>query len=60
MNELGGWLWAVLGVVGVSGLGFALAYWVNEDFATRAERDRLTREVYREENERESRSLPTW
>jgi hypothetical protein len=60
MNELGGWLWAVLGVVGVSEVGFALAYWVNEwrhrrkDFATRAERDRLTREVYREEDERES------
>ena len=65
MNEFGGWLWAFLGIVGVGGLGFALAYGVNEwrprrkNFATRAERDRATREVYREEDQRGSRSLPT-
>jgi hypothetical protein len=30
MNELGGWLRAFLGIVGVGGLGFALAYGINE------------------------------
>jgi hypothetical protein len=65
MNELGGWLLAFLGVVGVGGLALALAYGVNawrhrrKDFTARAERDRATREVYREEDERGSRSLPT-
>jgi hypothetical protein len=55
MNELGGWLWALLGIVGVGGLGLALAYAVNEwrhrrkDFVTRAKRDRATHEVYRQE-----------
>jgi hypothetical protein len=49
MNELGGWLWAFLGIIGVGGLGFALAYGVNErrhrrkDFATRAEGPRHAR-----------------
>jgi hypothetical protein len=49
MNELGGWLWAFLGIVGVGGLGFALAYGVNEwrhrrkNFTVRAERPRHAR-----------------
>ena len=42
MHDIGGWLWAFLGIVGVGGLAIALAYGVHQwrhrrkDFATRA------------------------
>jgi hypothetical protein len=54
MHDIGGWLWAFLGIVGVGGLAIALAYGVHQwrhrrkDFATRAARDHATRQVYRQ------------
>jgi hypothetical protein len=54
MHDIGGLLWAFLGIVGIGGLGLGIAYAINEwrhrrkDFATRAARDRATHEVYRQ------------
>jgi hypothetical protein len=53
MDELGGWLWAIIGIFGVCGLGIAIAYstilWSRrrKDRATRQKRDEATREIYR-------------
>jgi hypothetical protein len=53
MSEPGGWLWVVLGLVGVGGLGVAIAYgnsvWSHrrKDRAMRQKRDEVVRENYR-------------
>jgi hypothetical protein len=53
MSDPGGWLWVVLGVVGVGGLAVAIAYssilWSRrrKNRATRQKRDEATREIYR-------------
>lgn len=53
MSEPGGWLWAVLGVIGVGGLGAAIAYGAMQwrqrpnDAATREHREEVTRANYR-------------
>jgi hypothetical protein len=50
MDDTGGWLWVVLGLIGVGGLGVAIAYgnvlWSRrrKDWATRRERDVTVRE----------------
>jgi hypothetical protein len=55
MSDPSGWIWAFLGIVGIGGLGAAIAYGIAEwrhrrkDRATRAETERATREVYRED-----------
>jgi hypothetical protein len=55
MSDPSGWIWDFLGIVGVGGLGVAIAYAVNQwrhrrkDFVTRSARDRATREVYRQD-----------
>jgi hypothetical protein len=52
-SEPGGWLWVVLGLVGVGGLGVAIAYgnslWSHrrKDRAMRQKRDEVVRENYR-------------
>jgi hypothetical protein len=53
MNDFGGWLWVILGLIGVGGLGLAIAYgsalWSQrrKDFATRRHQDETVRENYR-------------
>jgi hypothetical protein len=53
MSEPGGWLWVILGVIGVGGLGFAIAYgsalWSHrrKDWAARREREETVRDNYR-------------
>jgi hypothetical protein len=53
MSEPGGWLWVILGLIGVGGLGFAIAYgsalWGQRRKyrATRRERDETVRDNYR-------------
>jgi hypothetical protein len=53
MSEPGGWLWAVLGVIGVGGLGLAIAYGAAQwrqhpkDAATLERREEVTRANYR-------------
>jgi hypothetical protein len=53
MSEPGGWLWVILGLVGVGGLGAAIAYGAMQwrqrpkDAATREHRDEVTRANYR-------------
>jgi uncharacterized membrane protein YdfJ with MMPL/SSD domain len=54
MSDPSGWLWAVLGILGVGGLGIAIAYgsilWSRrrKDRATRQKRDEATRKFYRQ------------
>ena len=54
MIEPGGWFWVVLGVLGVGGLGLAIAYgnllWSHrrKDRAIRQKRDQAVRENYRQ------------
>ena len=54
MSEPGGWLWVVLGVVGVGGLGLAIAYgnslWNHrrKDRAMRQKQAEVVRENYRQ------------
>jgi hypothetical protein len=53
MSDPSGWLWLILGVVGVGGLAIALAYgsawWSRrrEGFAARQKQDEAVRENYR-------------
>jgi hypothetical protein len=53
MSEAGGWLWAILGLIGVGGLGLAIAYgamqWQQrpKDAATREHSEEATRANYR-------------
>lgn len=60
MNDPSGWIWAFLGVVGIGGLGAAIAYGITEwrhrrkNPATRAETERATREVYRQADRKSS------
>ncbi len=60
MSDPSGWIWAFLGIVGIGGLGAAIAYGIvqwqhrRKDRATRAETDRATREVYRQADRRSS------
>jgi hypothetical protein len=55
MSDPSGWIWAFLGIVGVGGLGVAIAYAINQwrhrrkDLASRIETERATREVYRQD-----------
>jgi hypothetical protein len=53
MSEPGGWLWVILGLIGVGGLGFAIAYgsalWSHrrKDWAARRERDETVPDKHR-------------
>jgi len=53
MSDPSGWLWLILGVVGIGGLAVAIAYgsamWSRrrKDFAARQKRDEAVRENYR-------------
>jgi hypothetical protein len=53
MSDPGGWLWVVLGLLGVGGLGLAIAYgnllWSRrrKDRATRQHRNDVVHENYR-------------
>jgi len=50
----GGWLWLILGLLGVGGLGVAIGYgsvlWSRrrKDRATRQKRDEAVREIYKQ------------
>jgi hypothetical protein len=56
MSDPSGWLWLILGVFGVGGLGVAIAYgsilWSRrrKDRATRKKQDEAVRELYRHPN----------
>lgn len=58
MSEFGGWLWVVIGLLGVGGLGLAIAYagslWRRRPESPEIEhvKDKATRKVYREEENR--------
>ena len=53
MQEYGGWLWVILGLVGVGGFGLAIAYsnalWSQprKDPATKREQNETVRDNYR-------------
>jgi len=53
MEQYGGWLWVILGLIGVGGLGFAIAYgnalWSQRrtDPATKREQSETIRDNYR-------------
>jgi hypothetical protein len=53
MSDESGWLWLILGLLGVGGLGVAIAYgqtlWSQrrKDLATRRAREETVRENYR-------------
>jgi hypothetical protein len=53
MDEASGWLWVILGLVGVCGLAVAIAYgnarWLKrrKDWATKQEQDETIRDNYR-------------
>lgn len=58
MSDPSGWLWVIIGVLGVGGLGLAIAYasalrrrWRKTPETQQAE-DEATRELYREEERR--------
>jgi uncharacterized membrane protein YdfJ with MMPL/SSD domain len=56
MSDPSGWLWVILGVFGVGGLGIAIAYgsilWSRrrKDRATRQKQNEAVRELYRHPN----------
>jgi hypothetical protein len=53
MQETGGWLWVVIGLVGVGGLAFGIAYgstmWSQrrKDWAAKREQNETIRDNYR-------------
>jgi predicted outer membrane lipoprotein len=53
MSDPGGWLWLILGLVGVGGLAVAIAYgnalWLQrrKDWATKREQNETVRDNYR-------------
>ena len=53
MDEPSGWLWVVIGVVGIGGLAVAMAYAIvmwsrrRKDFAARRKQDQVVQENYR-------------
>jgi hypothetical protein len=54
MSDESGWLWLILGLLGIGGLGAAIAYgqivWSHrrKSRAVRQKRDEATRELYRQ------------
>ena len=57
MSDPGGWLWVILGVFAIGGLGVAIAYgnsmWLRRGSIAKQVQDAETRKNYREEELRE-------